>query len=146
MDLLNYQPEKPFSQKHLLNLQSYSKDEIFTVLSLAMKLKAENKAGVPHPVLKGKTLGMIFAKSSMELRCGGIGGIARTRLVVALDELFVEDDGLIHGHWLYLTDKDLMTAEARRHGSDEHESSSPHPLCRQFPMSCCRCEERLKLL
>jgi ornithine carbamoyltransferase len=68
MDLLNYKPEKPFSQKHLLNLQGYSKDEILTILSLAMKLKAENKAGIPHPVLKGKTLGMIFAKSSTRTR------------------------------------------------------------------------------
>jgi ornithine carbamoyltransferase len=68
MDLLNYKQEKPFSQKHLLNLQAYSKDEIFAMLSLALKLKAENKAGIPHPLLKGKTLGMIFAKSSTRTR------------------------------------------------------------------------------
>ncbi len=68
MDLMQYQPKKPFSQKHLLNLQGYTEDEILTILSLAMKLKAEQKAGIPHPILAGKTLGMIFAKSSTRTR------------------------------------------------------------------------------
>jgi ornithine carbamoyltransferase len=68
MDLLNYKTTKPFAQKHLLNLQEYTKDEIYTVLALALKLKAETKAGIPHPLLAGKTLGMIFAKSSTRTR------------------------------------------------------------------------------
>ncbi len=68
MDLLNFKPEKPFEQKHLLHLQGYSKDDILAVLSLALKLKAQTKAGIPHPFLQGKTLGMIFAKSSTRTR------------------------------------------------------------------------------
>lgn len=68
MDLFNYKPIKPFSQKHLLNLQDYTEDEILSILSLALRLKTEQKAGVPHPVLAGKTLGMIFAKSSTRTR------------------------------------------------------------------------------
>jgi ornithine carbamoyltransferase len=68
MDLLKYKQEKPFSQKHLLNLQGYSKDEILTILKLALKLKAETKAGIPHPLLSGKMLAMIFEKSSLRTR------------------------------------------------------------------------------
>ena len=47
--------------KHLLKLLDLSKDEIIELLDLADKLKADNKAGIPHPLLKGKTLGMIFS-------------------------------------------------------------------------------------
>lgn len=67
MEQLNYKPGS-FTQKHLLNLQGYSKEEIHTILALALKLKAETKTGVPHPLLIGKTLGMIFAKSSTRTR------------------------------------------------------------------------------
>lgn len=68
LDLYNYKPEYPFSQKHLLSLQNYSKDDICQILSLAYKLKEEQKQGIPHPLLKGKTLGMIFTKSSTRTR------------------------------------------------------------------------------
>ena len=54
--------------KHLLKLLDLSKDEIVELLDLADKLKADNKAGIPHPLLKGKTLGMIFSKSSTRTR------------------------------------------------------------------------------
>ena len=54
--------------KHLLKLLDLSKDEIIELLDLADKLKADNKAGIPHPLLKGKTLGMIFSKSSTRTR------------------------------------------------------------------------------
>lgn len=68
MDLLNYRPLYPFSQKHLLGLQSYSEDEIYQVLSLALKLKNEQKQGIVHHILKGKALAMIFTKSSTRTR------------------------------------------------------------------------------
>lgn len=53
---------------HLLKLSDLSSDEIFEILNLADKLKAERKAGVEHHLLKGKTLGMIFQKSSTRTR------------------------------------------------------------------------------
>lgn len=50
--------------KHLLKLADLTADEITELLNIADQLKYEKKNGVPHPLLKGKTLGMIFSKSS----------------------------------------------------------------------------------
>ncbi len=54
--------------KHLLKLQDLSKEEILEILDLADKLKFEKKNGIPHPLLAGKTLGMMFQKSSTRTR------------------------------------------------------------------------------
>lgn len=54
--------------KHLLKLQDLNKDEIIDILNLADQLKYENHNGIEHHLLKGKTLGMIFQKSSTRTR------------------------------------------------------------------------------
>lgn len=54
--------------KHLLKLLDLSKEEIIAILNLADQLKYENKNGIEHKLLKGKTLGMIFQKSSTRTR------------------------------------------------------------------------------
>lgn len=54
--------------KHLLKMGDLNKEQIIELLDLADKLKAENKAGIKHPLLAGKTLGMIFQKSSTRTR------------------------------------------------------------------------------
>lgn len=54
--------------KHLLKLLDLTKEEIIELLDLADKLKYESKNGIEHPILKGKTLGMIFQKSSTRTR------------------------------------------------------------------------------
>ena len=54
--------------KHLLKLMDLSTEEINEILDLAAKLKAEKKKGIEHHLLKGKTLGMIFEKSSTRTR------------------------------------------------------------------------------
>lgn len=54
--------------KHLLSLYDCTKEEIESILDLAIKLKADNKAGRTHHLLKGKSLGMIFSKSSTRTR------------------------------------------------------------------------------
>ena len=51
--------------KHLLKLQDLSKKEILDILNLADQLKYENHNGIKHHYLEGKTLGMIFQKSSI---------------------------------------------------------------------------------
>lgn len=74
MNLYNYKQAK-ISNKHMLTLSSYSKEEILQIISLSLKLKAERKNGVPHQILKGKTLAMIFAKSSTRTRVSFEQGI-----------------------------------------------------------------------
>ncbi len=54
--------------KHFLKLLDCSKEEIIGLLDLADQLKQEQKAGITHHLLKGKTLGMIFEKSSTRTR------------------------------------------------------------------------------
>lgn len=54
--------------KDFISLHDCSKEEIEDMISLAIKLKKELKSGVAHPILKGKTLGMIFTKSSTRTR------------------------------------------------------------------------------
>ena len=53
---------------HLLKLMDLSKEQINDILNLADKLKYEKKNGIEHHLLKGKTLGMIFSKSSTRTR------------------------------------------------------------------------------
>ena len=54
--------------KHLLKLGDMTKEEIIETLGLADQLKFERKNNIPHPRLAGKTLGMIFQKSSTRTR------------------------------------------------------------------------------
>lgn len=54
--------------KHLLKMLDLSTDEIIDILNLADQLKYERKHGIPHPRLKGKSLGMIFQKASTRTR------------------------------------------------------------------------------
>ena len=68
MDLINYKANEPFTQKHLLTLQDWSEDEIYQCLSLALRIKNMQKNGEIQTCLSGKTLAMIFAKSSTRTR------------------------------------------------------------------------------
>ena len=54
--------------KHFLKLSDWTEAEIIETLDLADKLKDEKKKGIEHHILKGKTLGMIFQKSSTRTR------------------------------------------------------------------------------
>lgn len=53
---------------HLLSLNDLTTEEIHDLLKLAEKLKKQTKEGIQHHILKGKTLGMIFSKSSTRTR------------------------------------------------------------------------------
>ena len=54
--------------KHLLKISDLTRDEFDALMKLTAKLKKEQKDGVEHHILKGKTLGMIFTKSSTRTR------------------------------------------------------------------------------
>lgn len=54
--------------KHLLSIHDITTEETKQILSVAQELKDKQKKGIPHPILKNKTLGMIFSKSSTRTR------------------------------------------------------------------------------
>lgn len=54
--------------RDLLSLHDFTPEEVSAFLDLAAELKEKQKWSVPHPYLQGKTLGMIFQKSSTRTR------------------------------------------------------------------------------
>lgn len=77
--------------KHLLKLEDLSTKEILNILDLADKLKYERSKGIPHRLLEGKKLGMIFQKASTR---------TRVSFEVGMFEL--------GGHSLFLSSRDLQ--------------------------------------
>lgn len=76
-------------KKDLLKLLDLSTEEILKILDTADDLKAQQKAGIRHPLLAGKTLAMIFEKSSTRTRVSFETGIYQ-----------------LGGNGIYLSDKD----------------------------------------
>jgi len=76
--------------KHFIDLKDVTAAELSDLLDLAVKMKHETKTGVPHPILAGKTLGMIFAKSSTRTRVSFEVGMFQ-----------------LGGHALYLNTQDI---------------------------------------
>lgn len=68
--------------RHFISLADFSTEDLHQVLQLAKQLKAERRAGTPHPLLRGKVLGMIFQKPSNRTRISfevgihDLGGVA----------------------------------------------------------------------
>ena len=76
---------------HLLKLLDLSTEEIIGILDLADQLKYERKHNIPHELLKGQTLGMIFQKSSTRTRVSFETGMYQ-----------------LGGHALFLSSRDLQ--------------------------------------
>ena len=55
--------------KHFLKLLDFAPAEIQHFLDVAADLKAKKKAGIPHKVLDGKNIALIFEKTSTRTRC-----------------------------------------------------------------------------
>ncbi len=55
-------------KKDLLTLMDLSQEDILNILNTADQLKYNQKHGIPHDHLKGKTLAMIFEKNSTRTR------------------------------------------------------------------------------
>ncbi len=54
--------------KHFLKMADLSREEIISILDLADELKEKKRNKIPHNYLQGKSLGMIFTKSSTRTR------------------------------------------------------------------------------
>jgi ornithine carbamoyltransferase len=77
--------------KHFLTLADFTKQEIMQLIMDAIKLKEMQKNGDSHPYLKGKSLAMIFEKSSTRTRVSFEVGMTQ-----------------LGGHALYLGSNDLQ--------------------------------------
>ena len=56
-------------RRNLLTLLDYSPEEIEYLLNLSKRLKQEKKEGIPHKVLEGKNIVLLFEKDSTRTRC-----------------------------------------------------------------------------
>lgn len=54
--------------KHLLKMLDLTSEDVIEILNLADQLKYEQKHGIPHKHLEGKSLGLIFEKASTRTR------------------------------------------------------------------------------
>lgn len=54
--------------KHFLALHDFNEVELYSMLLLARELKAKQKQGIPHRLLDGKSVALIFEKSSTRTR------------------------------------------------------------------------------
>ena len=59
--------------KHLLKLLDCKQEEITAILDLADQLKYERKHNITHRLLEGKSIGLIFQKSSTRRTGSGYG-------------------------------------------------------------------------
>ena len=55
--------------KHFLKLLDFTPEEITGLIDLAAELKAQKKAGIPHRLCEGKSIALIFEKTSTRTRC-----------------------------------------------------------------------------
>ncbi len=77
--------------RDFISIHDYNADEVGYILQVGLELKRMQKEGIPHPLLAGKTLGMIFQKSS-------------TRTRVAFEVGMYQ----LGGHALFLSPKDIQ--------------------------------------
>ncbi len=55
--------------KHFLKLLDFTPAQITKLLDLAAELKTQKKAGMPHKLCEGKSIALVFEKSSTRTRC-----------------------------------------------------------------------------
>ncbi len=55
--------------KSFLKLLDFTADEINDLLTLAAELKMQKKAGIPHRLCEGKSIALLFEKTSTRTRC-----------------------------------------------------------------------------
>ena len=58
-----------FKNRSFLKLLDYTPEEINALLDMSADLKAKKKAGVPHRLCEGKSIALLFEKTSTRTRC-----------------------------------------------------------------------------
>jgi ornithine carbamoyltransferase len=67
--------KEKFKGRDFICMKDYTPEEIGYMLEVAAHLKDERRAGIAHPILQGKSLAMIFTKSSTRTRVAFEAGI-----------------------------------------------------------------------
>ncbi|WP_232699727.1 ornithine carbamoyltransferase [Brevibacillus daliensis] len=91
LDLLANNPLSQHKGKSMLQIDEWNREELLALLALATEIKSMQKSGKPYQPLIGKTLAMIFTKSSTRTRVSFEVGMYQ-----------------LGGKSLFLTDKDLQ--------------------------------------
>jgi ornithine carbamoyltransferase len=86
-----YQLDNSLRGRDFISIHDFSPREVAYILEAAMEIKKLQKAGIAHPYLAGKTLGMIFQKAS-------------TRTRVAFEVGMYQ----LGGHALFLSPRDIQ--------------------------------------
>ncbi|MBQ6839635.1 MAG: ornithine carbamoyltransferase, partial [Oscillospiraceae bacterium] len=58
-----------FKNRSFLKLLDFTPEEIGKLLDMAADFKAKKKAGIPHRLCQGKTIALVFEKTSTRTRC-----------------------------------------------------------------------------
>jgi ornithine carbamoyltransferase len=105
--------------RDLLAIDQLSSDELIALLDLADQLKLLQSQGVPHRLLPGRTLAMIFQKASTRTRVSfevGISQLGGTALNLSASEMqlgrgeTIEDTGIVLSRYV-----DAIMIRARSH-------------------------------
>lgn len=64
-------------KRDLLSLEDIGREEISQIFALAQRLKREQKRGIPHRLLPGKILALVFEKPSLRTRVTFEAGMAQ---------------------------------------------------------------------
>jgi ornithine carbamoyltransferase len=83
--------KEEFKGRDFICMNDFTPEQISYLLDVAAYLKAERKAGISHPILQGKSLAMIFTKSSTRTRVAFEAGIYQ-----------------LGGQALFLSDRDIQ--------------------------------------
>src|SRR5690625_6698308 len=86
---------KHFKGKSFLKISDYTKENLTDLVNYSIELKKMQKDGVAHELLKGKTLAMIFEKSSIRTRVSFETGMIQ-----------------LGGNALFLSSEDIHSGEA----------------------------------
>ena len=70
-------PAQQLKGRHFLRIKDWDPDELLVILDLADRLKARQRERVPHRLLEGRALGMLFTKPSTRTRVSFEVGIAQ---------------------------------------------------------------------
>ena len=80
--------------RHLVTLDDVTPGDIQDLFALAASLKAKQRQGIPHPLLQGKTLAMVFEKPSLRTRVTFEAGMTQ-----------------LGGHAIYLAPADIRLGQ-----------------------------------